>query len=694
MNVLRVGLIGCALFVLLIAVALIGAVGFSALRSNQPPTPIPPVTEVVVATGTAAPVPTRTPTLAPTEPALITLEPLAAATDTPTPLPLDTAQPTVDAGPRFRPSARINTVSADLQSFQDLETLYSLQQPLHDYYQADTDLGGYRLGPRTVKADPYRVGDTQTFKVDGEEVFARLVGVNDLAYFWVEEGLDVDASTVQMILDRLQNEFYPRLNTVFGTEWRPGMDGDPHFSLLHLNGLVDSDDLGFFDSINQYPTSVLAESNEQEMLFMNMGELDFGEELYYGTLIHEMQHLIQWNQDGNETVWLDEGFAQLAEYLLDFDTADTYDYFDYPDTQLNSWSYEEREFAHYAAAYLFAVYFYEQLGEAAVIDLARHPANGMVSVRDVLADYRPNQSLEQFVSDWTVANWINDPLFDNRYGYNLLTDQPDTASTINRAGYRFDGELPQFAADYIRINRGGEMQLRFAGDTQAELFPIAPHSGQRAYFVPPATDVSATLTRPFDLRSVRSATLEFWAWYDLELEYDYAYVFVSADNGRSWDPLRVENGVLGYYGSSFNGRSEQELFAEDGWVFESISLDSYAGEEILVRFQVLTDASENGAGFAVDDIAIPELGYFDNAELPSDWELAGFAPVGQALPQQWQVRLIYNESEPRVETLPLDGFNQGEWVRTLPRDGGVLIVIPLTPFVDGDADYWLSAETP
>ena len=37
------------------------------------------------------------------------------------------------------------------------------------------------------------------------------------------------------------------------------------------------------------------------MLYLNMGNLTVGEDLYYGTLVHEFQHLAQWNVDGNET---------------------------------------------------------------------------------------------------------------------------------------------------------------------------------------------------------------------------------------------------------------------------------------------------------------------------------------------------------------------------------------------------------
>src|SRR5258706_507924 len=59
-------------------------------------------------------------------------------------------------------------------------------------------------------------------------------------------------------------------------------------------------------------------------------------------IAHEFQHLIQYNNDGNEQRWLDEGLAQLAEHLNGFNpheiaSSNLLTFLHYPNFQLNSW---------------------------------------------------------------------------------------------------------------------------------------------------------------------------------------------------------------------------------------------------------------------------------------------------------------------------------------------------------------------
>ena len=45
-----------------------------------------------------------------------------------------------------------------------------------------------------------------------------------------------------------------------------------------------------------------------------------------------------------------------------------------------------------------------------------------------------------------------------------------------------------------------------------------------------------------------------------------------------------------------------------------MDLTPYAGKEILVRFEMITDDAVNMPGLLIDKIAIPEIGYTDNVE--------------------------------------------------------------------------------
>ena len=107
----------------------------------------------------------------------------------------------------------------------------------------------------------------------------------------------------------------------------------------------------------------------------------------------------------------------------------------------------------------------------------------------------------------------------------------------------------------------------------------------------------------------------------------------------------------------------------------------------------MTDAALNGAGLAIDDIAIPELGYSSDVETgPDGWQADGFVRSGWLLAQQWGLNLIQNGPVPQVTPLTLNELNQGQWVVELGPEGGALVITALTPFTFEPASYWLVVQ--
>ena len=580
----------------------------------------------------------------------------------------------------------------------DLVRLFSSTYPSHDYFETAVRLGNQNLGPRTVAPPLYTVGDSKEFYNDTKQIEATLVVATEHVYFWVEKGLDLDTSDLNKAANRFETEFYPQLVRLFGEVWTPGIDGDPHFSVLHTFSGAN-DELGRFNSEDEFPKSLYRYSNEQELIYMNMDELSLGSNLYFGTLVHEVQHLIQWYIDPSETVWLNEGLSQLAELYVGFDdTAPSIDYLEQPDIRLNSWNYEdEAVYAHYAGAYLFSVYLWEQLGEAATQELVRHPANGMASVWAILQGYQPETTLEQFTAAWAAANYLDDENAARPYYYQSLNiRQPYISAKLEREAPTLDqlDELEQFGVHYIDLSDlRGDTTITFAGDTAVDLIGSPPPSGEQVWFAPGIDDMNAQLTAAFDLTQVSQATLNYSVWYELEEDYDYAYVSASADGGQTWEILLPTHYTAGEFGPAYNGRSANRNDAIDGWLKQSISLNSYVGQTIQVRFDLLTDGGISERGFAIDDIAIPELGYASDVENgPDGWQANGFVQIGWQIPQKWSVLLIEEGPNPTVTTLPLNQSNQGQWTLPIGKEGGVLVIMPQTAFTNETATYWLSVE--
>lgn len=640
--------------------------------------------------------------LPPTAAALATLPPASSATPsstaTPTSVPISTQSPEATSPPSSKMALdlpdTLNQQTIPSRAFDDLEHLYQVEFPVHDYYETAKSLGGFEVGPRMFERPGFQIGDRQIFHTDEGNVEATLVSITENTYFWVDDALYLEEADVFAAAQRLENDFYPRINHLFDQPWTPGIDGDARFSILHLAGHGDEFELGYFSDQDEYPRTLFRDSNEQEIIYLNMGQLDIGSDLYFGTLVHELQHLFQWNLDKNEATWLNEGISQLAEIYAGLDTALPAAYLEHPDTRLDHWEYDEDVIdAHYANTYLFAVYLWEQLGDMGVYELVRQPANGLASVDIILDGFQPDRSLEQFIADWTVANFLDDPTFGDQYAYtNLELAQPTLQDRIRRLPYSDMLELEQLAVHYFDVDYSGPLNLTFAGDTTAQLIDAPPPSGSQMWYAPPANDTHAQLTASFDLGQLEQATLEFDAWYDLEEDFDFAYISISTDQGSTWRVLSPHLMSTGDYGPGFTGSSTAVENSTNGWIHETISLNNFVGQEISIRFHVLTDFESVGRGFAIDNIAIPELEYFNDVEtVDGQWQARGFVQTGWLLPQRWAVRLIHHGPNPQVETLHPDAFNQFQQTVQLGQEGGTLVVIPLTPFVDETAHYWLQA---
>ncbi len=111
-----------------------------------------------------------------------------------------------------------------------------------------------------------------------------------------------------------------------------------------------------------------------------------------------------------------------------------------------------------------------------------------------------------------------------------------------------------------------------------------------------------TLNNPINLTSALSASINFWTKWNLETGYDYVEVLASDDGGSNWSPL------CGKFTKPGNGNQDLENPLYDGsqpaWVFEEMSLNSYVGGTIMIRFQLISDQGVNADGFYFDDLSV------------------------------------------------------------------------------------------
>jgi immune inhibitor A len=567
--------------------------------------------------------------------------------------------------------------------------------------------------PPTVAPPEHEIGDVVTFwagNVEDDSSFqldATLVYKTDHVYMFVENGYNVDLAAIQRAADTFENKIRPKVHEVFGSEWFPGIDGDPHLYVLHADNL-GSWVAAYYDSSSQYPRAAVANSNEHEMFFVNLDTMygRIGTDNYEAVLAHEFQHMVHWAVDLNEDTWLNEGLSELSAMITGYGVSNfAYPFLETPDIQLNDWPEDGDRGVHYGAAFMFVAYFYDRYGEAATTTLVSDPANGMASVEDTLAAINATDpttgapvTAEDLFADWLVANLLQNPTVgDGRYAYHFqdMAGLPSAQITqqLTPSGTPVQAQAPQWGANYLYVPGGTTpQQLRFSfqGSPAVSIVPADAHSGQYMWWSNRADESDSRLTRAFDLTDVTSATLDFWTWYYIEHLWDYGYVMVSTDGGATWTPLETTRTTAddphnNAYGPGYTGQS-------DGWVQESVDLTPYAGQDILVRFEYITDDAVTQPGMLIDDVSIPELGYvedFENGD--GSWVSEGWLWTDNVLPQRFVVQLVQpgNPDGPVTRWLSSADAPQGEWDLTVGGEFGnaAIVVSGLAPITTESAAY-------
>jgi len=612
--------------------------------------------------------------------------------------------------------------SIPMQALETERQLIAAEVPIADPLDLARRLKGIADPPRVVaeSAAPISIGTVKTFwasNVDENtnfQVQARLAYASPHVYFWIESGVEYDKRDVEHLVRVFEERSYPTNREFFGSEWTPGVDGDEHLYVLFAGNLGDGI-AGYYSSNDEYAPVVRQYSNAHEMFYVNADTVDLGEAFIDSVMAHEFQHMIHWYRDRNEQSWMNEGFSTLAELLNGFDAGGVdYSYVVDPDIPLTYWpsAGDDSNYGHYGQSFLFLTYLLDRFGEEATRALVAETGNGLDSIDGVLAGLGASDpatgnrlTANDVYADWSVAAMLNDPAVENgRYAYGRYPEAPtilDVSDEFEDCPLEAARTVSQYGLDPIRLRCPGEWRMGFDGSTLAQVVPADPHSGDFAFWTNRGDESDMTLTHAFDLTGASGAvSAEYWVWYDLEQDYDYLYVEASADGGKTWAILTTPSGTAynptgNSYGWGYTGWSGGMEGGE--WIQESVDLSPYTGQEILLRFEYVTDAAVHEDGLLLDDVSIPALGYSSDFEADDGgWQAEGFVRLFNQVPQTYRLMLIEKGRETIVTPIALDADQQADFELSLggPVDEAILVVIGTSRHTWQPAPYRLTLERP
>ncbi|HUT71153.1 MAG TPA: hypothetical protein VMW89_10800 [Desulfatiglandales bacterium] len=499
----------------------------------------------------------------------------------------------------------------------------------------------------------------------------------------------IPTAQLDYLLEQFDTVIYPTNTSVFGEPLPRGEEAKKTWILIHNirdeSYYYGPSDDGCNPATLTYIAGYFSASedavNNKNMIHIDTGDwerrigpgVDFPY-MYETVFAHEFEHLLHFDQDPDESLWVDEGLANLAAFLCGYghQAQFIFPYLVYhPITSLTYWGGGLED---YGATYLFALYLYEHFGGAFFISaLVQEQANGVEGIEKTLTAVSYRDTFDEVFDNWTIANYLDDTRKrGGKYGYeNLEIGSIDTwgysieyvlsnfwwgpPNKVPFAvpSYWFFGIEPQpYTAHYFRFNNKKAAQVSIDGDDFAGTLA---KSGIYEWYSGAENWAWRSLYQTFTIPA-GGATLNFYTFYEIEEDWDYGYVEVYDKNTGEWYTLdasgTVDNVAIPQDNPyTPNGREPVNYEAaglwhaftgySGGWIPVSMNLTPFAGHTIHLYFTTWQDGAFSLQMMYVDDISIPEIGFFDDVEGGEDgWKTDGWYRTDGILDNGFGVKTI------------------------------------------------------
>lgn len=264
------------------------------------------------------------------------------------------------------------------------------------------------------------------------EVTTALVKTTAKIYFYIEKNWwdlqnsdkkDEVLDSLDLLSQEFESNIYPKLTSAFGSEWRPGIDGEERITVLFHS--MKQDVGGYFRSVDEYLKLQMPNSNEKEMLYLPVAEID--NPRLKAFLAHEFVHLITFNQKDrvfgvSEEVWLNEARAEYAITFLGYDLdyagsnlqRRVQDFLEKPNDSVTEWQNKKWD---YGSVNLFTQYLVDHYGISILTDSLQTKLVGISAINQALSKNGLTEDFSQIFTDWTIAVFVNNCSLGPNYCY-------------------------------------------------------------------------------------------------------------------------------------------------------------------------------------------------------------------------------------------------------------------------------------
>ncbi|MCD5383760.1 T9SS type A sorting domain-containing protein [candidate division WOR-3 bacterium] len=290
-----------------------------------------------------------------------------------------------------------------------------------------------RLREEVAQAPKVNLGDTINFwtiNATGTgyiSIPAICMSIGEYAYMFVEVAEVEAGHMTQSMVDYLTMRFdsitvtdsmrgvYEIVTDMFGDPPLPpsphDIDGDSLIYILLLDvrrpGVA-----GYFSPWNQ---GTGAFSNRKEMFYV---DTRFGQ--HNAVIAHEFQHLVNWNMDTDEELWINEGAATLAELLVGPSLWPGHQYVQNTDVSLTSWG---GQVSDYERVFFWTTYLWERVGDEGIRTMVQRQENGIAGIDSMLQQLGFAERFIDIHRDYAIALFMDNPdttFYGGRFGFKNL----------------------------------------------------------------------------------------------------------------------------------------------------------------------------------------------------------------------------------------------------------------------------------
>ncbi|MEI0612651.1 peptidase M30 [Brachyspira pilosicoli] len=264
---------------------------------------------------------------------------------------------------------------------------------------------------------PFFITDTEGFSVyrassgsalSSDFIKANIVKETENLIVYVEKGESYNSSSLDLVCEEFEKN-YNKEKLIYGNH--TDVDNNGKIIILFLDLNPESGNSSILNGYFNPADLINGQGNNADMLYMDLGGLNNSPYYMSGTILHELQHLINYNVNvlgnGREMdVWLNEALSESTSVLFNKTTVNS------RNREFNSinyycfytWDLPINVFANYPSASVFMNWLYIRSGYSEEI------FKNIASSKSASSYYRVLSTVSAISSSWDslLLQWIDD----------------------------------------------------------------------------------------------------------------------------------------------------------------------------------------------------------------------------------------------------------------------------------------------